>query len=110
MRWFRFLRKKKKKNEGFCWHVYHTNLITYCENIKGRRGIIKETKSNYEIPRRLRYFKLVEGDLSEDCLKAVKECRWRSYTLSTAHQKEIEALHEKECSRFCPWNGKKMVF
>lgn len=123
--------KKKKVKRGFCWHVYHNELISYCYNYDERVRWIKHYKPDIEIATRIRLFQPVKGKLSKTLLllgKKYHKARASYQKLSSArngtilnnivkaldasvkkNKKSIKKLHEKECPD-CPWDGRNIIF
>ena len=124
------VKRRRTTTPKFAWHVHHNVLIEpLTEPLSTRRAYIKEHKPKSEQALRLRLLKTVRGKLPvayveawkayDKAWKAYDEARkaydevWRVYDEARkaydearmAYQKEIKALHAKECPK-CPWDGK----
>lgn len=97
-----------KKNEGYVWHEFHNQLLTYCFDFAYRIETIEHNKPASEKPTRLKLFRFVKGELPAAFVKT-RDRHIISGLVLLVHNEEIEALHKKEC-KHCTWNGEELVF
>lgn len=100
------------KKATHAWHAHHEVLAerVYSGGAKQRADYIFSVKPQKEKALRLRLFRPVRNQKALNAAIEKRAHSWtagRSYSkLLTEYKKKMAALHEKECDKDCPWNGR----